>query len=60
MKGTDALKRFWRDEDGIETVEYALLAALVVAAAIAAWTLLGGNISSVANDVANTIKAPAP
>ncbi|WP_295438869.1 Flp family type IVb pilin [uncultured Thiodictyon sp.] len=56
MKGTDALKGFWRDEDGIETVEYALLAALVVAAAIAAWTLLGTNVSTMANQIATTIK----
>ncbi len=55
MKGTDALKRFWRDEDGIETVEYALLAALVVAAAVVAWKLLGTNVSTMANQIATDI-----
>lgn len=39
-------KKFWTDEEGLTTVEYALLLALVAIAAIAAWTTLGGRVSS--------------
>jgi pilus assembly protein Flp/PilA len=40
------LKSLWHDEDGLTTVEYALLLALVAIAAIAAWTTLGGKVNS--------------
>jgi len=36
----------WRDEDGLTTVEYALLLALVAIAAITAWTTLGTRVST--------------
>jgi pilus assembly protein Flp/PilA len=39
-------KRLWKDEEGLTTVEYALLLALVAIAAIAAWTTLGGRVST--------------
>ena len=35
------LKRFWSDEEGLVTVEYALLVALLVVAAISIWTQFG-------------------
>jgi len=38
--------RLWSDEEGMTTVEYALLLALIAIAAIAAWTTLGGKTSS--------------
>lgn len=34
----------WNDETGLTTVEYALLLALLVVAAIAHWTLLGMRV----------------
>ena len=34
----------WQDEEGLTTVEYALLLALVAIAAITAWTTLGTRI----------------
>jgi len=39
-------KKLWKDEEGLTTVEYALLLALVAIAAIAAWTTLGGRVSN--------------
>jgi Flp pilus assembly pilin Flp len=36
----------WNDEEGLTTVEYALLLALVAIAAIAAWTTLGQRTST--------------
>jgi pilus assembly protein Flp/PilA len=43
---TAMFKTLWKDEEGLTTVEYALLLALVAIAAITAWTTLGGRVSS--------------
>ena len=40
------ISRLWKDEEGLTTVEYALLLALVAIAAITAWTTLGSRVSS--------------
>ena len=34
MKALNTLKRFWRDDQGLETVEYAIITGLIVAATI--------------------------
>jgi Flp pilus assembly pilin Flp len=39
-----ALKRFCREEGGMETVEWAILAALIVAGLVAIITGLGQNV----------------
>ncbi len=49
------IKRFFRDETGLELSEYAVAAALVAIAAVAAFTLLGENIAVKINELANTI-----
>jgi Flp pilus assembly pilin Flp len=49
------LKRLWNDEDGLTTVEYALLLVLIVVVAVTAWTTLGTNVKNKVNDVANTL-----
>ena len=38
--------RFWRDEEGLATVEYAILLALLAAGGIAVWHALGGQIKT--------------
>jgi Flp pilus assembly pilin Flp len=38
------IKKLWKDEDGLTTVEYALLLALLVVAAIGVWTAFGGRV----------------
>lgn len=40
-----AIAHFWRDQDGLTTVEYALLLALLAVAAVAAWGDLGCRVS---------------
>ena len=42
---------YWKDEDGLTTVEYALLLALIVVVAITAWTALGSSVNSTVSDV---------
>ena len=51
------IKSFLRDEDGLTTVEYALLLALVAIAAIAAWTTLGGKVSTTVTNTSGTLPA---
>jgi pilus assembly protein Flp/PilA len=50
------IKSFLRDDSGLELSEYAVAAALIALAVVAAFTALGGNISGVINNLANTIK----
>jgi Flp pilus assembly pilin Flp len=49
------MKDLWMDEEGLTTVEYALLLALVVVAGILAWQGLGGTVENTVNDSADTI-----
>ena len=50
------IKKFFRDETGLELSEYAVAAALVALAAVLAFQTLGVNISSKINDLAGKIK----
>ena len=40
------IKKFLRDETGLELSEYAVAAALIAMAVVAAFTLLGSSIST--------------
>ena len=41
------IKKFVREEDGVTAIEYALIAALIAVAIIAAVTLVGTNLKLV-------------
>ncbi len=45
------IKNFVRDEDGLEMVEWAIVAALITTAAASALSLLGGDITAKFNDL---------
>ena len=45
----------WSDGSGQDLAEYALLIALIAIVVIAAVTLLGGNISTVFNNIAGAL-----
>lgn len=49
------LTRLWRNEDGQDLAEYALLVALIALVVIGAVTLLGTNIRTVFNNIANAL-----
>ena len=49
------IKKFLRDETGLELSEYAVAAALVALAVITAFTTLGGNISAKIGNLASKI-----
>jgi pilus assembly protein Flp/PilA len=50
------LKRFLKDETGLELSEYAVAAALIALATVAAFELLGGNIATSISNLAGKIK----
>jgi len=50
-------KAIWRDEDGLTTVEYALLLALVAIAAVTAWTTLGSRVETTVTNTSGRMPA---
>lgn len=52
---TKAIKRFISDERGLETVEYAVMTALIVAALVTAISLLTDSVSARFDSVRTTI-----
>ena len=53
---TSMIRKFFNDESGLELSEYAVAAALIALATVAAFQLLGTNITTKITDVANNIK----
>lgn len=54
------LSRIWKDEEGLTTVEYALLLALLVVAAITVWTTFGGTVQSAVSRSDSAISGAMP
>jgi pilus assembly protein Flp/PilA len=50
------IRKFFSDESGLELSEYAVAAALIALATIAAFQLLGTSITSKITDLANNVK----
>ena len=48
-------RRLLRDESGATAIEYGLIAALIAVAAIAAFQLVGTNLSGIFNTVATDL-----
>ena len=55
MKQDSMIKRLLRDEAGATAIEYGLIAALIAVAAIAAFQLVGTNLSAIFNTVASDL-----
>ncbi len=54
------LKRFLKEDEGQDMVEYGLLAAFISIVAITALTLVGGKVADVFNTIADKLSsAPA-
>ena len=49
-------KNFIRDDSGLELSEYAIAAALISLAVLAAFTTLGNNVKGVIGNLAGNIK----
>ncbi len=52
---TLTLTRLVKNEDGATAIEYGLIAALIAVAAIAAFQLVGTNLSTIFNTVAGDL-----
>ena len=52
----EMFRKFLKDESGLELSEYAVAAALIALACVAAFQLLGTNIGTKINDLAGKIK----
>jgi len=57
MKLWKVVKRFVKDEEGLETVEYAIITGLIVAATITAIGILGAWVNTQFNTVNTTVGA---
>ena len=53
------LKRFVREEDGMEMVEWAIVGVVFAVAAAITWTELAGSIDLALQDIEDTV-TPAP
>jgi len=53
-----AAKVFVQDEDGITAIEYGLIAATMVAAVLAAFSLLGPALKTAFTSIATSITTP--
>jgi len=56
----DALHAMWRDDDGQDIVEYALLAALISIVAIAVIKGIGNSVNNVFSSVNSALSSTAP
>ncbi|MBV8897937.1 MAG: Flp family type IVb pilin [Acidobacteriaceae bacterium] len=52
---TSALQAFWREEDGQDLIEYALLMAFIALAAVAVLGTLSGNVKALWNSVSSAL-----
>jgi pilus assembly protein Flp/PilA len=50
-----ALIKLWKNEDGATAIEYGLIAALIAVAAIAAFQLVGTNLSDTFHGIATQL-----
>ena len=54
----DKIKALYRDEDGVTTVEYALLLAVLIVGAVTIWTALKGSISGAVTAAGSELASP--
>jgi len=52
----NALVKFFRDEEGLTTVEYAVAGSLIALAVVGAFTLLGTTVEGKITAITNAIK----
>jgi pilus assembly protein Flp/PilA len=50
------VRNFLSDESGVTAIEYALIASLIAVFIITAVTLVGGQVSTVFNEIGATLK----
>jgi pilus assembly protein Flp/PilA len=53
------VRSFWRDEEGQDLLEYALLVALIALVSVAAVTLAGKKVDEIFTAIAGAIPTPS-
>ncbi len=56
----EQIMKFVRDEEGLTMVEYAVAGGLITAGAVAAFTLLGEEVSGMIDYIAGVVAAANP
>ena len=51
----DQIVKFWRDEEGATAIEYGLIAGLIGVALVAALTTLGGNLTTLFENIGKAL-----
>lgn len=51
------LKKFWKDEAGLESLEYGIIAAVILVALIVAYNALVGSVDTKLDDLASDVEA---
>ena len=54
-RNMEKIKRFFKDEEGVTSIEYGLIAALIALVIIGAVALVGTNLSGAFTSIANTV-----
>jgi pilus assembly protein Flp/PilA len=54
----EKIKRFFKDEEGVTTVEYGLIAAIMASIIIAIFVLLEGGLTTAFTNIAGTLTNP--
>jgi len=54
----DVIKRFFKDEKGLETVEYAIIGALITVAAIVTIGLVGAQVNIKFGELLTALTTP--
>ncbi len=49
------LKKFVKEEEGMETVEYAVVGGLVIIVGVLIWKILGENVSTKISQLASSV-----
>ena len=55
MKPTDLAKKLWRNEEGQDIAEYAVMLAVILVIVIGTVRMIGGNANNVFSSVASSI-----
>jgi pilus assembly protein Flp/PilA len=56
----NSLIAFWKEEEGLTVVEYAIAGGLIGAAVITAFVALGGTVNTIINFINNQLKTNSP
>lgn len=52
----DILRRFWREDEGQDIAEYAVMLAVILVIVVGTIRLIGGNANNVFSSVASSIQ----